>query len=189
MQPLPPPALAFINHLLSQAQWPQERLKPFAGRIARIDMPPFDVVFAVASDGLLDAPASDTEADVTLSLPPFSPFLLMQGMDALMRTVRLSGTVDFAEALGFVVRNLRWDAEEDLSRFVGDIVAHRLVKGAREFAGWQAQAAQNFAENLAEYVTEEQPIVTKAGDIALFSSAVSTLRDDIARLEKRIARL
>lgn len=189
MQALPTPALLFINHVLAQSDWAQTRLKPFAGRVARIDMPPFDVVFAVASDGSLQAPSAEAVADVTLTLPALSPLLLLQGMDALMRSVRLTGTVDFAEALSFVVRNVRWDAEEDLSKIIGDIAAHRLVGGARQFAGWQKQAGQNLAENLAEYFTEEQPMITKADDLAEFSNAVTTLRDDIARLEKRLQRL
>ena len=189
MHALPAPALAFINHVLAQSDWAQERLRPFAGRVARIDMAPFDVGFMVANDGLLDAPDPNAKIDVTLTLPSLSPLLILQGVDALMRSVRLSGTVDFAEALGFIVRNLHWDAEEDLSKFVGDIAAHRLVGGARQFAGWQKQAAQNVAENMAEYFTEEQPLITKRAALAEFSGAVSTLRDDLARLEKRLARL
>ena len=54
MHALPAPALAFINHVLAQSDWAQERLRPFAGRVARIDMAPFDVGFMVANDGLLD---------------------------------------------------------------------------------------------------------------------------------------
>lgn len=189
MHALPAPALAFVNHVLSQSDWAQSRLKPFAGRVARIDMAPFDVGFMVADDGLLDAPDPDVHIDVTLTLPSLSPLLLLQGVDALMRSVRLSGTVDFAEALGFIVRNLRWDAEEDLSKFIGDIAAHRLMSGAKQFAGWQNQAAHNVAENMAEYFTEENPLITKREQLAEFSAAVSTLRDDLARLEKRTIRL
>jgi len=91
--------------------------------------------------------------------------------------------------LGFVIRNLRWDAEEDLSTIVGDIAAHRIVAGTREFAAWQQQAARNLAENLAEYFTEEQPLIARQADIELFSSDIDRLRDDLARLEKRLQHL
>jgi ubiquinone biosynthesis protein UbiJ len=103
-----------------------------------------------------------------------------------MRAARIEGSAEFAQALGFVIRNLHWDAEEDLSRLVGDIAAHRMVKGAREFAAWQQQAAQNFAANLAEYFTEEQPLVARKADLAAFTAEVDRMRDDVARLEKRI---
>ena len=106
-----------------------------------------------------------------------------------MRAARIEGSAEFAEALGFVIRNLRWDAEEDLSAIVGDIAAHRIVKGTKEFAAWQQQAAQNFAENLAEYFTEEQPLIVREADISSFSSDIDRLRDDVARLEKRLQRL
>jgi ubiquinone biosynthesis protein UbiJ len=106
-----------------------------------------------------------------------------------MRAARIEGSAEFAEALGFVIRNLRWDAEEDLSRVVGDVAAHRLVKGSRELATRQQQAAQNFAANLAEYFTEEQPLIARQADIATFSADIDRLRDDVARLEKRLQRL
>ena len=106
-----------------------------------------------------------------------------------MRAARIEGSAEFAEALGFVIRNLRWDAEEDLSTVVGDIAAHRIVTGTKEFVGWQQQAAQNLAANLAEYFTEEQPLIAKQADIAEFSSDIDRLRDDVARLEKRLQRL
>lgn len=190
MPPLPPPLLGFIKHLLAQSDWARRRLQPFAGRVAQFDMPPFEGAFAITPEGNIAAPdARVKSADVTIRLPALSPLLLLQGMASLMRSVRLEGGIDFAEALGFVLRNLRWDAEEDLSRVVGDIAAHRLVNGARKFAGWQQQATQNLAENFAEYFTEEQPLITGRAAIADFSAAVETLRDDLARLEKRLQRL
>ncbi|MCF8199792.1 MAG: hypothetical protein K9J42_13575, partial [Sulfuritalea sp.] len=89
----------------------------------------------------------------------------------------------------FVIRNLRWDAEEDLSKLVGDIAAHRIVEGGREFAAWQQQAAQNLAENFAEYFTEELPMIARQADVEEFSADIDRLRDDVARLEKRLQRL
>jgi ubiquinone biosynthesis protein UbiJ len=190
MLTLPPPLLGLINHLLAQSEWARQRLQPFAGCVAQFDMPPFEGAFTVTTEGQIAAPSAETyKADVTICLPALSPLLLLQGIDTLMRSVRLEGGIDFAEALGFVLRNLRWDAEEDLSRVVGDIAAHRLVNSARKFAGWQQQAAQNLAENFAEYFTEEEPLIAGRAAIADFSAAVETLRDDLARLEKRLQRL
>lgn len=189
MQALPTPLLAAINHLLGQAAWAREKLVPFAGHAAQIKMPPFEAAFLVSTDGCLCAPLPDAELEVSIALPAATPLLALQGKDAVMRAARIEGSAEFAEALGFVIRNLRWDAEEDLSKLVGDIAAHRIVAGTREFAGWQQQAAQNFAANLAEYFTEEQPLIARQGDIATFSGDIDRLRDDVARLEKRLQRL
>jgi len=189
MQALPVPLLAAINHLLGQAAWAREKLVPFSGHAAQIKLPPFEAAFLVGTDGCLCAPLPDAALEVSISLPPATPLLALQGKDAVMRAARIEGSAEFAEALGFVIRNLRWDAEEDLSRIIGDIAAHRVAKGATEFAALQQQAAQNFAANLAEYFTEEQPLIARQADIAAFSGDIDRLRDDVARLEKRLQRL
>ncbi|MCX7145835.1 MAG: hypothetical protein NT042_06440 [Sulfuritalea sp.] len=189
MQALPAPMLAAINHLLGQAAWAREKLVPFAGHAAQIKLPPFEAAFLIGHDGFIAAPAPDAELEVSISLPATTPLLALQGKDAVMRAARIEGSAEFAETLGFVIRNLHWDAEEDLSRIFGDIAAHRIVAGTREFAGWQQQAAQNFAENFAEYFTEEQPMIARRIAIADFSADIDRLRDDVARLEKRLEKL
>ncbi|MBI5899905.1 MAG: SCP2 sterol-binding domain-containing protein [Rhodocyclales bacterium] len=186
MLPLPPPLQAAINHLLGQASWAREKLMPFAGHAAQIKLPPFEAAFLITPDGSIAAPPDDAELEVAISLPAATPLLALQGKDAVMRAARIEGSAEFAQALAFVIRNLRWDAEEDLSRLVGDVAAHRLVKGGKEFVAWQQQAAQNFAANFAEFFTEEQPLIAKQADIAAFSADIDRLRDDVARLEKRI---
>lgn len=194
MQALPSPLIAAINHLLGQSAWARERLMPYAGHQAGIELPPFRAAFSIAADGSIAAPAIAEGADaadleVSISLPAATPFLALQGKDAVMHAVRVEGSAEFAAALGFVVRNLRWDAEEDLSRLVGDIAAHRMVSGTRDLVAWQQQAARNFAENLAEYFTEEQALVAPRAALADFAAEVDRLRDDVARLEKRVQRL
>lgn len=189
MQALPPPLQAAINHLLGQAGWAREKLMPFAGHAAQIKLPPFEAAFLITPDGSIAAPASDAELEVAISLPAATPLLALQGKDAVMRAARIEGSAEFAQALGFVIRNLRWDAEEDLSRLVGDVAAHRIVRGGKEFVTWQQQAARNLAANLAEFFTEEQPLIAKQGDLATFSSEVDRMRDDVARLEKRLQQL
>lgn len=189
MQALPTPALFAVNHLLQQAVWARQKLAPFAGHTAKISMPPFEAAFLILADGFIAAPTAEAEPEVSISLPATAPLLALQGNDVLMRAARLEGSADFAEALGFVIRHLRWDAEEDLSKVVGDIAAHRMVGTARKFIGWQQQAAQNLAENFVEYFTEEQPLIARRIAIADFATEIDRLRDDVARLEKRVQRL
>jgi ubiquinone biosynthesis protein UbiJ len=189
MQALPAPLIAAVNHLLAQASWAREKLAPFAGHAAQIKLPPFEAAFLIGEDGCISAPAPEAELEVSIALPAATPLLALQGKDAVMRAARIEGSAEFAEALGFVIRNLRWDAEEDLSRIVGDIAAHRIVSGTRDLVAWQQQAAQNFGENFVEYFTEEQPLIAGRAAIADFSADVDRLRDDVARLEKRLEHL
>lgn len=180
------PLLQSLNHVLGQAAWATEKLRPFAGRHARLTMPPLILDFTISADGRLLSEDAGGKPDVEITLPSSAPLLALQGNDRLMGAVHIAGSAEFADALGFVLRNLRWDIEEDLSRAVGDIAAHRIVGALEVLATWQKQAALNLAENLGEYLTEERPALVKAGDVAAFASDAGRLRDDLARLEKRV---
>jgi len=183
-------ALAALNHLLRGASWARARLAPFAGRAARLSLPPFRLDFLISADGLLTAPGPEREdCDVEIALPVETPFLAMRGSEAVAKATQISGSAEFADALGFVLRNLRWDFEEDLSKAVGDIAAHRIGGQLRSFGAWQAQATQNLAENVAEYLTEERPALLAKRELGAFSEAVNQLSDDLAQLESRAQRL
>ncbi len=148
--------LQACNHLLAAAPWAREKLAPFAGKRARLVLGPLPIEFRIAADGSFESLGTDAPA-VEIVLPELRPQTLLAGREALLRSARISGAADFAEALGFVLRHLDWDAEEDLSRLVGDIAARRLVRAAGRFAEERADQARRLAENVDEYLRFERP--------------------------------
>lgn len=187
MRMLEQPIIAALNHVVGRAPWAQQKLMPFAGREALFVMPPFRLQLLVTAEGCFAQ--GKGAADVEIALPADAPFSALQGQDKLMRNARINGSVEFADALGFVLRNLSWDFEEDLSRIVGDIAAHRIAETLRTLTAWQKQAAQNLAENAVEYLRDETGVLPSPQEIAAFSGEVDRLRDDLARLEKRLQKL
>ena len=181
-------ALAALNHLLQGAEWARARLAPFAGKTLRLTLPPLQLDFVVDGDGFLAETANSEPFDVAIDLPA-APLLALRGVEAATRDARISGSADFADALGFVLRNLRWDFEEDLSKGVGDIAAHRIAKQLRTLGAWQQDATQRLGENLVEYLTEEQPTLVRPTEVRAFGKSVEQLREDVDRLEQRLARL
>jgi ubiquinone biosynthesis protein UbiJ len=109
--------------------------------------------------------------------------------ESAWREVDIAGDTEFATAIHHIARNLRWDMEEDLSRVFGDVAAHRVAESGRTFRRWGEQAVENTGRSFAEYWTEEQPLIAAARDIEEFNRAVDRLRDDVARVEKRIEAL
>ncbi len=182
--------LGALNHLLRQQPWAAERLKPFAGQGVEFRCPPFpDLRFAITDTGLLDRAQAETASALVVKLTPGTlPFLLARDESAL-KQVEIKGSADLASAVDQLLRHLSWDFEEDLSKVFGDVVAHRLASGGRAFAAWQREGALRLVENLVEYWTEEQPLLARPADVASFCRNVDALRDDVARLEKRIERL
>ena len=183
-------AISGLNHLLRQQPWAAERLRPFAGQAVEFRCPPFpDLRFKITDEGLLDRARAEAASALVVKLTPGAlPFLLARDETA-RKQVEIEGSADLASTVDYLFRNLTWDVEEDLSRVFGDIAAHRLAGGSRAFAAWQREAALRLAENLAEYWTEEQPLLARPADVESFCCKVDTLRDDVARLEKRIQHL
>ncbi|MBV2234001.1 MAG: hypothetical protein KUL75_00510 [Sterolibacterium sp.] len=184
--------LSALNHLIAGAPWAQARLAPFAGRTLRLAAPPLQLLLNVDKDGYFATSGLDLDSepcDVTIDLPAIGPGYLLNGPEALLGEARIAGTADFADAVGFVLRNLRWDHEEDLSRLVGDLAAHRLSKTASQLFDWQRQAGHRLAENLVEYWRDEQAVLSHPDKLQDFTTAVARLDNDIAELERRLDRL
>lgn len=184
-------AVPALNHLLEGADWARERLRHFAGRHVRLTGGPLAFELAVDGEGYFrvqDQSAGEPPA-VTIELPADTPIRLLTDRQSVFANARLSGTADFAETLAFVFRNLRWDVEEDLAKLVGDIVARRLVRSGEAMLGWQKKAGANLAANVAEYLTEESLVIVPAREVAQFRAQVDAVQSDLARLEKRVARL
>jgi len=183
-------AVAALNHLLSQQPSAAERLAAFAGQGVEVRCPPLpDLRLLITEGGMVErAPAGAASALVVKLKPGALPLLLM-GDESARSQVSIEGAADLAGTVDELFRTLRWDVEEDLSRVFGDVVAHRLASGGRELAGWQRDAMQRLAENLAEYWTAERPLLLRPADAERFRSDAASLQDEVARLEQRIERL
>jgi ubiquinone biosynthesis protein UbiJ len=181
--------LAGLNHLLRQAAWARRHLQPFAGRQARFLMPPWSLGLTVGADGLAEASASDAAPDVLVALPAGGPLLALQGLERLLAEAHVTGNAEFATALSFVLKNLRWDAEEDLSAVFGDVTAHRLASGVRTFVGWQRQAAGRLVENMAGYLKDEAALLVPAGELAEMGRDLARLNEDLGKLQARLTAL
>ncbi|MBP9654477.1 MAG: hypothetical protein KBE19_08815 [Rhodocyclaceae bacterium] len=177
-----------FNHLLAAAPWAREKLAPFAGKRARLVLGALPLAFRIAPDGSFESLGAGAPA-VEIVLPASAPLALLRGRAAMMRGARIGGAADFAEALGFVLRHLDWDVEEDLGRLVGDIAARRIARTAAGFAAAQAEAGRRLAENIAEYLRYEQPAGVGKPGMAAFASAVDALGRDADALERRLAAL
>lgn len=178
-------AVAVLNRMLAREAWAREKLAPFAGRSARFDAVPFAVQVAVAEGGTVAASA-ETVPSVTIGVSFAALPLALLDPQAAMKDVRLQGDAEFAQALSFVLQNLRPEPEEELSRFVGDVAATRIVGLMRTSASHWRQLAERMLENTAHYIVTENPMVVARDEIAAFVQDISRLRDDVARLEKRI---
>lgn len=183
------PASAAINHLLAAEPWAQRALLAHAGKIAVIDLGIASLRFKIDADGKTEMASPEMPADVTIHVKPADLPLIFANRERAFSYVTIDGDAGFASTISQLAESLRWEAEEDLSRLIGDIAAVRAVDGAKSLFRSIGTTQRNLAENVAEYLADETPMLVRPAKLKEFTSDVSRLRDDVERLAKRIDRL
>jgi ubiquinone biosynthesis protein UbiJ len=178
-----------LNHLLEDEAWARERLAPFAGETIelRAELAP-TLRLSVAADGRLRPAAAEASPALVMTFGPQILPALARGEDHLMRAIDTRGDSRLANELLFLFRHLRWDAEEDLARFLGDAAAHRLVSTVRQLASWNREALERMSANVMEHALEEKRVLARRSAFEEHRSDVARLRDALERLEKRVGR-
>lgn len=134
----------FLNHVLMQEPEAQARLARQQGRVVKLQWGQFWMQLAATPAGLCER-SPVAEPDLLLTVTDAAPWGLVR--DALRGDkpgVRIEGDVQFAAEVSWLVDNVRWDAEEDLARLVGDAPAHALAGMGRALA----QALRQLAARL-----------------------------------------
>ena len=189
-----PIALRAINHVLKGEDWALKRLRAFSGQSLRLELGRFQVPVRIDAKGLLVAQSASAspapvQPAVVITLPEDTPARLLLDPPSLVGLMTIRGSAELADHLSFIFKNLRWDAEHDLARVVGDIAARRLVKGGKQLLRWQTAQMSNAASNVVEFFTNEQATLVQRDEMNEFAASVATTRTALADLESRIATL
>ena len=166
------PAVAFcfvVNQLLDRERWARERLAVFAGQSIELRPPLLPALrLTISADGRVAEGGTEPAAVI--------------GLDGIQ-----GGAL--ADELRHLARHLRWDAEEELSRVVGDVAAHRIAGAARAFVRWQADSARRLADAVVGYGTDEARLLITRKHLEGLGHDVAAFEKALAALEERIARL
>jgi ubiquinone biosynthesis protein UbiJ len=191
--PLPDPLAALpavLNHLLKSEPAARERLAAHAGKALFVVIAPFHVRLAVAEEGQIVTADATREPDLRIELPlAMLPQWFAGTSSAAQSRVKIEGDVPFAEAVAEVARHVRWDAEEDLSRIIGDVAARRVTQSSRALWNEARASHRKLAENFAEFWLEEDRELVRPRHVEELATDVRSLRDDLERLGKRIEQL
>ena len=174
----------FLNHVLLQEKQAQERLLRQKGRVVHLRWGLFAIDLIVTPAGLADRAPEFSTPDLVLSVAAESPLTVVQSVLAgKTPPVKIEGDVQLAADIGWLAENLRWDAEEDLSRLIGDAPAHaladagrRLASGLRQFLtkGPLAPAAQTATSSPVAPAPAAAVPPRRTAPVAPFSQASAT---------------
>jgi ubiquinone biosynthesis accessory factor UbiJ len=189
------PIVKLFNRVLSDYPAARERLRAHAGKSIGAQVGPVTTQMRVTAAGEMEITGSgagggvNVAPDVAFQIPLSLLPALLRGDENAFSAVAFSGDSELASTLSTIARNVEWDVEEDLSKVVGDTVAHRVIGTAKAGRVWQRDAGERLTENVAEYLTEERRAFITKNELEVLARSNESLRDAIARLEARIANL
>lgn len=202
MNPIVSTAVAAVNHLLKQHDdWAPQSLQAFAGALLQVNVlfgaTPATANVKISETGYFEQIEPVEPADQSDLTPPRAKITVVltpdhigtfarDGLAGIMRQVQIQGDAEFAAAIGRLAKDLRWDAEEDLSRVVGDIAAHRIANTSKDLA----RDAKNFADQTRNFVVQKAvqddgPLISIQEFTAL-KTQLRIIRDGLDRLEQRV---
>ena len=122
----------FLNHVLMSEPEAMARLARQKGQRIELVWDRIQLQLSPTPAGLLERGRFEG-FDLRLTVTEDSPVSIAS---ALARgdkpKVRIEGDVQLAAEVNWLIDHVRWDAEEDLARLIGDAPAHTLTQAARQ---------------------------------------------------------
>jgi len=132
-------------------------------------------------------PVAEPDVVVTGSLLTLARMAGSSGESAVRDgSLELTGDPETAHAFQQLLAFAKPDIEEELSALIGDAGAHRAGEIMRGVGSWAKGARGTLGANIREYLQEESGDLPSRHEVERFAQQVSSLRDDVARLEARL---
>ncbi|MGQ0798629.1 MAG: ubiquinone biosynthesis accessory factor UbiJ [Pseudomarimonas sp.] len=184
-----------INRALALDPETSERLVALNGRRIELHLQAPRLAMSVTVDGqrLRVGPVrSDGEPDLSLRATAGALFAMLLPENA--RTVpvgalKISGDAELAQRMQRLLRDFSPDLDAALAGVFGDIIGVQIARALRTAFASASAGAKRFAQDSADYLTEERKDVVSKVEQAIFFDEVDDLRDGVDRLAARVERL
>ena len=131
-----------INHFLRSERWACKRLQSFTGQTVCIRIPPLvNFKMLITAEGEVQQADHSICADATLSLSPLILSGVLNRKSTALDQVEIIGNKPLADELINIGKqiNLSMIFEQDLSKAIGDIPAHRLTNTGEHLIQWHTE--------------------------------------------------
>lgn len=183
-----------LNRGLTDSPRAQALCTQLAGHTLSIEVTGTSWSGTLQSDGAqlkllrqIDQPADATIAGTPLALLALlrdDPRAVIQRGD-----VRISGDAELAQGFSGLLHLLRPDVEHELSKLIGRMPAHLLLRNAGRFSGWGRKVAEAGLRNTADYLAHESRDLVPRGESEHFLRGVEALREKLDRLDAGLSLL
>ena len=187
--------ISALNRYLQQDYERACHLNQIEGKIIRIVVREInlDLIFNVQDTSLLEMEDVDINADVEINVSAriLPDYFMGVERDQLIKSgsIEIKGDTHVASVLQNTLREIEIDWEEIISRYIGDMAAYQLGKGARALHGFGQRLRENMRQDLRDYLQDNVQVAATQEEVDQFIKEVDMARAQVDRLEARIARL
>jgi ubiquinone biosynthesis protein UbiJ len=188
--PAPSVVLRALNHLIEQERWAHNLLLLREGQSISINLPIGDFQIEIQEGVFVNASDSTNPPSVSLAITQEAIWtFLKDGKSGAMKFVKISGDIDFAADLNRLAADLKWEVEEDLSKFLGDATARRVVLESQKMFHQTQLAMNDLKGGIRDYLVYEKNILVDSQQMKDFKAELRLLRDQLDRAEKKVNQL
>lgn len=173
-----------INHLLLQNDWMQSRLINYKNKIITIAISDIKIIFQIQDNGQLQTidESKKTDCIINLTINDF----INQLVNNKNKKIIVEGNLELANEVSQILKKIKWDIEEDLSKYIGDIPAIHTTKLIKKILKTNKNNINNLTSSLIDYWEEENPLLVKKRNVSYFNSEVDKIVEDTKILEAKI---
>ena len=188
-------AEAALNRYLDLDPEGAAGFEPLYGRIIVIEITGFGtrITLIPGPDRLQLFGPYDAPADCIIRGAPLSLLRMAvserREQEMSSGAIQIEGDTTIAQQLARAMGGLDVDWEEQIARILGDPIANQLGRGLRGAREWGRKSGDTLAADIKEYLEEEGRLIPSRYELDAFLGEVDVVRDDVERLEARLARL
>lgn len=170
-------------------------LRPLDGRAITVEFSntPFAMRIAVLGDRLAIGPAFGGESALRVAASPSTllGLALARGREGSVTpgSIDIAGDADLARRLERIARRFAPDFDEAFARVFGDVAGFQIARAMRRALTAARRSARSFAQDSADYFSEESRDIVAKAEVDLFLDEVDALRERTDRLDARIRRM
>jgi len=136
----------------------------------------------------LEKPNKDIDATISGRVMALVNLSLQQEKIAtsIKERVEITGNAQVAQQFQKILSELDIDWEEQIAQITGDVLAVKITRTANSVHNWLKNSLESFVLNSRDYVQHEVPMTPTVFEFSEFKQNVSTIRDDVERLEAKL---
>lgn len=182
-----------LNRYLSLDPDAKRNFPALSEKVIQINIRDLDIVFFMKVFGGRIEVFSSYEDEIHCTMKASILSLMKLGIasdaSALSEDIEMSGDLDVGRQFRDLLARVDIDWEEIVSRYMGDIVAHKLGNAVRSLTSWGKKTSDSLRKDVGEYLQEESRQLPSAFEVSQFVTQVDDVRMGVDRAEARIKQL